>query len=498
MIIDCLIGMAVIRRNGFNNNHAGAIVVSCSRFDSSETLMRNKFVFAFITLACAISACGAPRTLQQAVPSQERMAVSSNALSVHIPPHQSLDHKLIVGYQGWFGCPGDFENNTRWQHWFLNTDRADELMVDQLPSLREFSPRDLCPTSMKRADGSPIFLFSSQNPRVVATHFQWMKKHGVDGVAAQRFISELNDAASKRRRDNVLRNIRAAAEATGRFFYVTYDVSGANPATVTDAVRADWRHLNDTLKITASPNYLYDSGKPVLQLWGFGFEGRPGDANQVLSLISDLKAGQNSLRAATMIGGVPTNWRTLDGDAKRGAQWRDVYAAYDVLSPWTVGRYGEENGDDNGVDRFARDRVTPDLAMLRNTRQRYMPVIFPGFSWVNLMKQRGKIGSEKNAAKLNQISRRCGNFLWKQASSMMDAGATTLYAAMFDEVDEATALFPTEPKPDALPKDTAMIFLNNDGCALPDDWYLNIAGKVGAHLNEKRALPRSLNSVMTP
>jgi hypothetical protein len=456
--------------------------------------MRNKLAVIFIALTCAIGACSAPRPLQQSAPSQAPAVISSNVSSAHLPPHQSLDNKLIVGYQGWFGCPGDFENNTRWQHWFLNVDRADDLLVDQLPSVREFALGDLCATSMKRADGSPIFLFSSQNPRVVATHFRWMQQHGVDGVAAQRFISELDDAGSKRRLDNVLRNIRAAAEATGRFFYVTYDVSGANPATVIDAVRADWRHLNDTLNITASPNYLHDNAKPVLQFWGFGFEGRPGDAGQVLSLLNELKAGQNSLRAATLIGGVPTNWRTLDGDAKRDAAWRDVYAAYDVLSPWTVGRYG----DDNGVDRFVRDRVMPDLAALRNTRQRYIPVIFPGFSWVNLMKQREKMGGEKNAAKLNQISRRCGNFLWKQASSMTDAGATTLYAAMFDEVDEATALFPTEPKPSALPKDAAMIFLNNDGCVLPDDWYLSIAGKVGAHLKERRQLPRSLSSVATP
>lgn len=471
--------------------------------------MRNKLIITFIALVFAISACSAPYTRQPVARSPQTAAtpsapvlvgVTSNgdAATARAPIHQSLNHKLIVGYQGWFGCPGDFENNMRWQHWFLNVDRADDLLVDQLPSVRELAPDDLCQTSMKRADGSPIFLFSSQNPRVVATHFRWMQQHGVDGVAAQRFISELDDAASKRRLDNVLRNIRAAAEATGRFFYVTYDVSGANPATVVDAVRADWRHLNDVLKITASPNYLHDNAKPVLQLWGFGFEGRPGDAAAVVALINDLKVGQNSLRAVTMIGGVPTTWRTLDGDAKRDAGWRDVYAAYDVLSPWTVGRYG----DDNGVDRFVRDRVVPDLALLRNRqngkRQRYMPVIFPGFSWVNLMKQREKTGGEKNTAKLNQISRRCGNFLWKQASSMTDAGATTLYAAMFDEVDEATALFPTEPKPDALPKDTGMIFLNNDGCALPDDWYLNIAGKVGAHLKERRQLPRSLSKVMTP
>ncbi|HEV2099596.1 MAG TPA: hypothetical protein VGR45_11810, partial [Stellaceae bacterium] len=28
-----------------------------------------------------------------------------------------LDGKIIVGYQGWFGCPGDFPGNTSWLHW---------------------------------------------------------------------------------------------------------------------------------------------------------------------------------------------------------------------------------------------------------------------------------------------------------------------------------------------------------------------------------------------
>jgi hypothetical protein len=161
--------------------------------------MHIRLIAASIALTLAVSACGTPLASQPALlkpqgttfvphspvaelPGRALIGEGSNA---RVPVHQSLDHKLIVGYQGWFGCPGDFENNTRWQHWFLNTDRADELMVDQLPSLREFAPRDLCPTSMKRTDGSPIFLFSSQNPRVVATHFQWMKQHGVDGVAAQ-------------------------------------------------------------------------------------------------------------------------------------------------------------------------------------------------------------------------------------------------------------------------------------------------------------------------
>lgn len=410
------------------------------------------------------------------------------------PLHTSLRGKMIVGYQGWFGCPGDFEGNTRWQHWFTNTDRSDELLVDQMPSLRSFAEADLCPTSLKRADGSRVFLFSSQNPRIVATHFRWMQKHAIDGAAVQRFVVELSDPRARNRVDNVLRNVRAAAEASGRAFYVTYDVSGANAATVEEDIRRDWRHLVDELKIVQSTSYLRDSGKPVLQLWGFGFEGRPGEPERVADLIGDLRTARAGFPPVTLIGGVPTQWRTLDGDSKSDARWRDVYFSYDVISPWSVGRFG----DDAGAERFVSGQVVPDLAETRRAGIRYMPVIFPGFSWRNLMAQRAKSGGAVNAAALNVIPRQCGNFMWAQASAMMGAGVETLYAAMFDEVDEATALFPTEPRQDALPHDASMIFLNNDGCVLPDDWYLNVTGKAAQYLKAKRAPPRRLNSVVSP
>jgi hypothetical protein len=46
-----------------------------------------------------------------------------------------LDGKLIVGYQGWFGCPKDFEDNNAWQHWFVKGVRPEHLTVDLLPSV---------------------------------------------------------------------------------------------------------------------------------------------------------------------------------------------------------------------------------------------------------------------------------------------------------------------------------------------------------------------------
>jgi hypothetical protein len=161
-----------------------------------------------------------------------------------------------------------------------------------------------------------------------------------------------------------------------------------------------------------------------------------------------------------------------------------------VLSPWSVGRFR----DDNGVDKFIRERVVPDQEESKRIGIAYMPVIFPGFSWYNLQYGRG----EKKLAILNQIPRRCGNFYWRQISGLLAAGVDTLYAAMFDEVDEGTALFPTETREERLPKVAKMAFLNQDGCVLADDWYLQVTGKAAHYLRRNEMPPVSLDAAMRP
>lgn len=403
----------------------------------------------------------------------------------HARGHGELTGRLIVGYQGWFGCPQDAAGNVRWEHWFhKNTPGVDNLAVDLLPAVGQLRPDDLCPTPMRSADGSPIRLFSSQNARVVATHFQWMRDHGIDGAAVQRFVGPLATLELKQRSDRVLQNVRAAAKATARVFYVSYDVSGASADSVVADIRRDWQYLVSGLKLTASPDYLHTNGKPVLQLWGFGFTDRPGKPLAVARLISELKV------SATVIGGVPTNWRTLDGDSQSDRRWAEVYRRYDVLSPWSVGRFQ----DDAGIDRFIRERVAPDLVETKRLGIGYMPVVFPGFSWYNLQRGRGKTA----LAIGNQIPRRCGNFLWRQVSALLAARVDMLYAAMFDEVDEGTALFPTVAREDLLPKGGKMSFLNQDGCALPDDWYLQITGKAAHYLRKGEVPPAKLDAVLRP
>jgi hypothetical protein len=117
-----------------------------------------------------------------------------------------------------------------------------------------------------------------------------------------------------------------------------------------------------------------------------------------------------------------------------------------------------------------------------------MPVVFPGFSWANLMRARHM--PEK--AVRNQIPRSCGRFYWRQLWNALSAGATMLYGAMFDEVDEGTAMFKLAATAATVPAEAggagpAFVALDADGCRLPADWYLRLAGAATQAL--RRRLP---------
>jgi hypothetical protein len=97
-----------------------------------------------------------------------------------------------------------------------------------------------------------------------------------------------------------------------------------------------------------------------------------------------------------------------------------------------------------------------------------MPVIFPGFSWHNL----------KRETALNQIPRRGGAFLWRQAYNARAAGAKMLKIAMFDEVNEGTAVYKAAATRDRAPEQGDWLTLDADGQRLPSDWYLRLSGAI--------------------
>ena len=61
----------------------------------------------------------------------------------------TLNHKLLMGYQGWFACPRDGSPPDRWGHWFRrNNPVATNATVDFWPDVSELGADELFPTQM--------------------------------------------------------------------------------------------------------------------------------------------------------------------------------------------------------------------------------------------------------------------------------------------------------------------------------------------------------------
>ena len=375
----------------------------------------------------------------------------------------TMHHKLLMGYQGWFACPGDGSQVNGWAHWFRrNNSVAPNATVDFWPDVSELDADELFSTRLTLPDGSPAKVYSAFTPKTVLRHFRWMQENRLDGVCLQRFVSELSDPRFFSLRNQVTANVQAGAEKYGRVFAIMYDISGQPTNTLVAALTNDWDFLTRTQHVAASPRYLHHHGKPVVALWGFGFAGRRDTPQQALAAIKFFKDA-----GCTVVGGVPAYWRTLKNDAQTNAAWAEVFRSFDIVSPWSVGRYA----DDAGADNFSKNVIVPDVAAATRAGCEYMPVIFPGFSWHNL-----------NGGTPNQIPRRGGAFYWRQAFNAVNAGCTMIYGAMFDEMDEGTAMFKLAPTAAQLPASGNFVPLDADGVKLPADWYLRLANEAGKML----------------
>jgi hypothetical protein len=166
----------------------------------------------------------------------------------------------------------------------------------------------------------------------------------------------------------------------------------------------------------------------------------------------------------TYMGGTPSHWRSLTGETRKDPAWAGVFQTMDVIQPWSVGRY-KDKGE---ADQWKKDMLLPDMALVTKNHQGYMPVVFPGFSWHNL----------KRDSPANRISRDRGEFLWRQAYNARVAGATMLKIAMFDEVNEGTAIFKAASRRQDAPDQGYWLTLDADGANLPSDWYLRLAGEI--------------------
>jgi hypothetical protein len=365
----------------------------------------------------------------------------------------TLTGKIMCGYQGWFTAKGD-DTNLGWVHW--TKDRLQDFApgnakVDLWPDVSELSPKERYPTGFRHADGRRAEVFSSFEEDTVLRHFQWMQTYGIDGVFVQRFAADLLDPQVLRRNNAVLDHCLKGAKRCGRAIAVMYDLTGIDTNSM-DGVREDWLELKKRMKITREDTYLRHRGKPLVAVWGVGFS---DNRKYTLSECRELVQFFKDEGCAVMLG-VPAYWRELKADAVSDPALHELLKLADVVSPWTVGRYR----DPDGVLAHENNVLKPDLAWCAENNLDYLPVIFPGFSWHNM-----------NGGPLDDIPRLKGAFLWSQFVSARRAGAQMIYVAMFDEVDEGTAIFKcTNDVPDA--GDTR--FVTYEG--LPSDYYLRLTG----------------------
>lgn len=379
---------------------------------------------------------------------------------------EGLGGRVLCGYQGWFAAEGDGAG-IGWRHW-KRVDQAtpggEQLTIDLLPDVSELAAEDRFPLGIVDADGRPVEVFSSCREATVRLHFQWMRQYGIDGVFVQRFATALSSGPAKKTfHDTVLRHCRAAANAEERVYAVMYDLTGMAAGRLGDVLE-DWRSLRRA-GVGSDAAALRINGRPLVAVWGIGFA---NDRAYSLEECRDLVAALKADGCAVLVG-VPTAWRTGGRDALSDPMLKEIVASAQVVSPWTVGRYHTPEA----VGRHAAEIWAADLAWCRERGVEYLPVIFPGFSWKNL-----------KGGPLNQIPRLRGELFERQIVEATDIGARSLYVAMFDECDEATAIFKcAEP-----PRGLSDRFIGLDG--LPSDHYLKLAGAARRRLQAKPPLPK--------
>ncbi|WP_220183266.1 glycoside hydrolase family 71/99-like protein [Sphaerisporangium album] len=364
----------------------------------------------------------------------------------------TVKNKVYAGYQGWFNAPGDGSPLNSWRHWAGSQPAPGRQTFELYPDMSKYAASERFQTGYAAlGNGQPATLFSSYPTAVVDQHFRWMSEYGIDGAALQRFGTDIASptSAGAQVRNSVTTKVRDAAVKYGRGFYVEYDISGLTDANVEQVLTTDWTNvITGQLHLTDSPAYAREGGKPVVEIWGFGFSDRPGTAAQAQRVVQWFKN-----QGLYVIGGVPRGWRT-DANAKPG--FGQVYRTFDMISPWMVGNVGDISG-----------QLTADRDALNATGQGYQPVIYPGFAWSNW-----------NGGTRNQIPRRGGDYFWEQAASVRRAGVPQAFIAMFDEYDEGTAILPAAEDSSMIPTNQYFLTTSADGRYVSSDFYLRLAGRI--------------------
>ena len=377
--------------------------------------------------------------------------------------YNSYKGLVMAGYQGWFNTPDD-GSGRGWHHYNGPKGfRPGSCSIDFWPEVSEY--KKLYKTEFTFEDGKPASVFSSYDESTVELHFKWMNQYGLDGVFMQRFVSEIRNESGLKHFNKVLNSAMKAANKYERAICVMYDLSGMKPGEegllLKDIAEIARQYsIKDHVK---NPSYLYHNGKPLVTVWGVGFnDNRRYGLKEAERIIDGLK-----LQGFSVMLGVPTQWRELKGDTESDPHLHQLIRKCDIVMPWFVGRYNE-----NTYPKFQK-MVEADIQWAKKNQVDYAPLVFPGFSLGNMK------GQDHNSF----IPRNKGSFLWKQLMGAIRAGAEMIYVAMFDEVDEGTAIFKCAKK---VPVGESIFIPVEE--EVESDHYLKLVGEAGKILRKEKAM----------
>lgn len=399
------------------------------------------------------------------------LTVSAKAGTKHsaetlYPSYKGL---VMAGYQGWFGAQRDGK---------MYSDEK-QVRIDMWPDVSEYEKT--YPTGLKLADGSTARFFSSNDKSTVDLHFKWMQQYGLDGVFMQRFFNAARPESRHRGTTNVLRNALEAASKYKRAIGVMYDLSGLRASGQDCSMLIDdWKYLVDSLQVTNQPGtktYIHFNGKPLVTIWGVGFPDRPYNIRNIgLARFIDFLKNDPVYGGCSVMLGVPTFWRDLNSDCNPDPYLHELIQQADIVLPWMVQRFSPLLHNDQ--DRY-RDVILDDIKWCKEHGVAYVPCVYPGFSWHNLSVHEFPDDVKPSGS----IPRQGGRFYWQLLSTAINAGAGMLYVAMFDEVNEGTAIFKVTDNP---PVSNYAQFVNMDG--KPSDQYLWLTGEAAKMLRGEKPL----------
>lgn len=372
----------------------------------------------------------------------------------------NFEDKTVVGYQAWFEASDDLTSG--WNHWNSGAAPAGgQQTFDIYPDVNGYPEEVLYQTGYADLlNGQPAVLYDGTTREAIDTQVKWMQEYGIDGFAVSRFYSGTSQVQIPG--ETKLDYMVEAAEKYDRLFYMGYDISGIGGNGLAGIRRLQFDFvLNVEEKFVPSPNYAQIDGKPVVSLWGFqgsDFNRYP-NAENALILINWFKD-----RGYYVIGGVPdNNW------ANDTSEYKAVYEALDMITPWTVGRFNHTNAQSYLEGKYEQDRAWLDDFNAKNpdNEKEYMPTIFPGFSWANWA-----------SGAPNATARLAGEFMWDQATLAKKYGFTSSFIAMFDEYDEGTAILKMAEDSMSIPSDQYFVTAAADGKWLSSDFYMRLTGAI--------------------